>query len=882
MNIFEDLAVVALRHVASAVSYGVTEAAYNHLVERFTNHGDQLKKALQKANERAWQTLESALVGPSFFDFLKRADDKALSEQIRKFLDHSQLKGITSDTRFCKNCLEDLRAARKDGLLTGQAASFKELGEQTGEFALLKAPDAVLEAEWTRVQHVASLLRNANYIHLAKLLGLRPANKSSPILASSVRYFFHREIESDPKLFQSLAFAKLEAISERQKELLVTFTAILEQHGQRFAEVTEEVLTKLGVIEFKIDQLLDLQKKAVVLLEKVQMHDREIRAADSFSIRNDGERQLVRQLIQEYRKCPEEQRRRFPELLNNVGKLEVATGNFEAAQRDFSDVATLAAEPKTKAEAQFNAYQAALEQKKWGEALVALKEAVALDPLRYEPFSFTKYEPERILGAGGFGAAFLCKHRFLPVRMVVKSLRTTDMDRTITDVFSEAQALQQLKHPGIIQLTDCDFADRAGTRPFLVMDYFDGDNLDSYIGAQGLMSHADLLGIATPMAEALQAAHAKGILHRDVKPANVLVRREPESWQVKLIDFGLAIQPGSFEGKASTQGPRSQTIAGRSIAGTMYYAAPEQMGNLPGVEVGTHSDIYGFGKTCYYALFKTPEPDDVEKEGLPDEWRKLLRRCTAQKLAHRMTDFASVLAELREIAAKKPAPEPDPDPVVVPDPLVASPVKDPPGDIKLFYLTAKGITATGHESPDGFVVLANSQAVLDTVPSVGASFKACREDLVNRRVLTPGDDYFVLAENYTFSSASAAASVLLGRNANGREEWVDADGRTLKDIQTAGIEPVSAAKQLELRLKRIERKIKRIERFDVVIVHHSDDRLPTYNFERASNGDLTVAQWRDQRFARLYPECEVKVLFDGGEEAHGVTKLSTVRESYTG
>jgi Domain of unknown function (DUF4357) len=146
--------------------------------------------------------------------------------------------------------------------------------------------------------------------------------------------------------------------------------------------------------------------------------------------------------------------------------------------------------------------------------------------------------------------------------------------------------------------------------------------------------------------------------------------------------------------------------------------------------------------------------------------------------------------------------------------------------------------------------------------------------------LVPGANCFVLTQNHTFSSASAAASVLLGRNANGRQEWTDADGLMLKEIQNAGREPESAAKLLESRLRRIERKVKRVERFDVVIVYHGDDKLPTYSFERASSGDMTVAQWRDQRFARLYPDCEVKVLLESGEEAHGVMKLTTVRETY--
>ena len=178
------------------------------------------------------------------------------------------------------------------------------------------------------------------------------------------------------------------------------------------------------------------------------------------------------------------------------------------------------------------------------------------------------------------------------------------------------------------------------------MDYFDGVSLDAYVKEQGLLSPEDMLAVAVPVAEALQGAHAKGIWHRDVKPANLLVRRDGDRLQVKLIDFGLALRPTTLEGKVSTDGPLAHTTVGKSIAGTLHYAAPEQMGQSPGVPVGAYSDVYGFGRTCYYALLEAPDPDDKDKEGLPEPWQKFLRRCTGKKLAHRLADFAAVLAEL--------------------------------------------------------------------------------------------------------------------------------------------------------------------------------------------------------------------------------------------
>jgi len=101
-----------------------------------------------------------------------------------------------------------------------------------------------------------------------------------------------------------------------------------------------------------------------------------------------------------------------------------------------------------------------------------------------------------------------------------------------------------------------------------------------------------------------------------------------------------------------------------------------------------------------------------------------------------------------------------------------------------FHLNAKGIRALGHESPAGFVVKAGSTAVASEVPSIHDFLKRLRADLVGQGVLAPGEKgKLVLTQDYTFTSPSNAAGVLLGRSSNGRTEWTTADGVSLKVIQ---------------------------------------------------------------------------------------------------
>ena len=103
----------------------------------------------------------------------------------------------------------------------------------------------------------------------------------------------------------------------------------------------------------------------------------------------------------------------------------------------------------------------------------------------------------------------------------------------------------------------------------------------------------------------------------------------------------------------------------------------------------------------------------------------------------------------------------------------------------MLFLNAKGIKATGYESAEGFVVRKGSEGVVKEVKSILNFLRTLRASLLEKGVLVDRDDHLVLEQDYAFSSPSTAAGVMLGRNANGRIEWKDANGRTLKELQEA-------------------------------------------------------------------------------------------------
>ena len=116
-----------------------------------------------------------------------------------------------------------------------------------------------------------------------------------------------------------------------------------------------------------------------------------------------------------------------------------------------------------------------------------------------------------------------------------------------------------------------------------------------------------------------------------------------------------------------------------------------------------------------------------------------------------------------------------------------SPSSEPRSSRKLF-LSGKGIEAKGYEDPSGFIVQKGSKAVIDNVPQLSPNLKELRSTLKSNGILAPEGEVLNLTQDYAFNSPSNAASALLGRSANGRIEWKDVNGQTLKNIQDAAIE----------------------------------------------------------------------------------------------
>ncbi len=197
-----------------------------------------------------------------------------------------------------------------------------------------------------------------------------------------------------------------------------------------------------------------------------------------------------------------------------------------------------------------------------------------------------RYRLESRLGYGGMSTVHLAFDRRLERRVAVKLLAGhLAEDPTFVSRFQrEAQAAARLVHPNIVQVFDSGLDERTDQH-FIVMEYIEGRSCAEILRDEGWVEVADAASIIEQACEGLNYAHRHGVVHRDVKPGNLLRSREGE---VKLADFGIA--------KATEQSSITQV---GSVLGTAAYLAPEQ---ARGEEAGPPADLYALGVVAYQLL----------------------------------------------------------------------------------------------------------------------------------------------------------------------------------------------------------------------------------------------------------------------------------------
>jgi serine/threonine-protein kinase len=205
-----------------------------------------------------------------------------------------------------------------------------------------------------------------------------------------------------------------------------------------------------------------------------------------------------------------------------------------------------------------------------------------------------EYVIQEQIGIGGMGIVYRGEQPLIRKQVAIKVLRPEVGDQSlyVERLLAEARAVNAIRHRGIIDIFS--FGKMPDGRQYFVMEYLEGTPLDTWMASRGLLPVQDAIRLADELLDALSAAHKAGVVHRDLKPNNIYLVRQPGGGAsyVKVLDFGLAKQ------MLGEQVASQQTLNGL-IVGTPEYMAPEQVRGDP---VSTKTDLYAFGIILFQLL----------------------------------------------------------------------------------------------------------------------------------------------------------------------------------------------------------------------------------------------------------------------------------------
>ncbi|HEY1817806.1 MAG TPA: serine/threonine-protein kinase [Kofleriaceae bacterium] len=275
------------------------------------------------------------------------------------------------------------------------------------------------------------------------------------------------------------------------------------------------------------------------------------------------------------------------------------------------------------------------------------------------------YRIIRRIGEGGMGTVWVAEHVQLGRQAAIKVLlpELSAKPDIVQRFFNEARAATAISDPGIVQVFD--YGEHTDGSAYIVMELLDGSPLDRRLAAQHVLPVSEALRIVRQVASTLGAAHARGIVHRDVKPENIFMVRDPEvigGERAKVLDFGIA----KLVGVAS--GVKTQTA---TMMGTPMYMSPEQCRGAG--EVDQRSDVYSLG--CVLFMLATGRPPFVSQgvgelivkhiteeppapssiyPGIPAAFDRLVLRCLAKDPAERFASGSELAIEIGAMLGSLP------------------------------------------------------------------------------------------------------------------------------------------------------------------------------------------------------------------------------------
>jgi eukaryotic-like serine/threonine-protein kinase len=259
-----------------------------------------------------------------------------------------------------------------------------------------------------------------------------------------------------------------------------------------------------------------------------------------------------------------------------------------------------------------------------------------------------RYRVLQHLGGGGSSEVYLAEDTIMRRKVALKVLRRLNADeRDLRHFEREVRCASMISHPNVVTVLDVGMADDL---QYIASEYVEGETLRQRM-SRGPMEITEVLDVAIGVASALVAAHEAWVVHRDVKPENIMLRRDRG---VKILDFGVATLAGGGDGTDPLRRPR---------IGTLYYLSPEQVRGEAIID--TRSDIYSLGVVLYEMLAGYPPFDGVSAmdilalivEGappplpphVPAELHGIVERAMRKSIYERTQTASELLEELTEL-----------------------------------------------------------------------------------------------------------------------------------------------------------------------------------------------------------------------------------------
>ena len=341
---------------------------------------------------------------------------------------------------------------------------------------------------------------------------------------------------------------------------------------------------------------------------------------------------------------------------------------------------------------------------------------------KWKGFTIGKYRVLERIGAGGMGTVYLCEHSVVGRKVAVKVLPASQSCNPTAKArfYREARAAGVTTHPNLVKAHDVD--EENGVH-FLVMDYVDGSSLQAIVARFGPLSIHRAANYIAQAALGLQAAAEAGLVHRDVKPANIMLER---NGTIRVLDLGLA------RFFMDTTDPLTLKYDENNVLGTADYVAPEQA--VDSHEVDTRADVYSLGATFYFLLTgQTTFPTGRIAQKLI--WLQVKMPTPIRELRPEVP--AALAAVIEKMMAKR-AEDRYQTPAAVAEALApwASGPIDPPAEVEMPTLSPAAMAAGGGSGSGGGASSPRNPVVRSRVAPRVALERTCSPDVATPHAMS--------------------------------------------------------------------------------------------------------------------------------------------------